>query len=276
MMKGYYYDCYIFFFLFLISLNFIFCSCSSSNPNINNNDDESSYSIAVISDMHIGESPKQTTLAEECVTKINSLIEKNNIKFVIITGDLSNSALPKQFLEAKSILDELKVPYLPILGNHDVWTYNSTLQTEEREPTGDQLFASIFAENFNSFPFGDLVYKNVPVWNPFLNITCHFQNWELYYQNTLFYGLDWSSREHAVTALGYQGSMPGTRNKNFEGGTFNWLEERLNYTHNHQTTYDSNQIILLQHHPFHMPFDFIPPGFIYSFGAVQKYSLSPY
>lgn len=54
------------------------------------------YSIAIISDMHIGESSLQVQLAQECVAAINSKIDTDDIRFVIITGDISNSALPEQ------------------------------------------------------------------------------------------------------------------------------------------------------------------------------------
>merc|ERR1712000_513909 len=139
--------------------------------------------------MHIGESDLQIQLANEAVSSINSKIVSDNIKFVIITGDISNSALPEQFTQAKEILDQLEVPYLPILGNHDVWTYNSTW--EEPEPTGDILFAQTFSSTFKSFPYGTLTYPNQTAWDPFLNITTNCQNWELNYNGTIFYGLDW-------------------------------------------------------------------------------------
>ena len=175
------------------------------------------YSFVVLSDMHIGESSLQTELAQEVVTAINAKVTRDNIRFVIITGDVSNTAQPAQLNEAKEILDNLTIPYLPLLGNHDVWTYNSTW--EEPTPTGDALFAQTFASVFESFPYGTLVYNNRTSWDPLLNITSWYQNWELQYDQTIFYGLDWNTRWHAVYALGYLGAMPGCALHSFPGGT---------------------------------------------------------
>jgi 3',5'-cyclic AMP phosphodiesterase CpdA len=57
----------------------------------------SSYNIAILSDMHIGESSTQIQLAQEAVAAINGKIRHDNILFVIVTGDVSNTALPEQF-----------------------------------------------------------------------------------------------------------------------------------------------------------------------------------
>ena len=56
------------------------------------------YSFAVLSDMHIGESAYQSQLAQEAVAAINKKVSTNDIRFVIITGDISNSALPEQMI----------------------------------------------------------------------------------------------------------------------------------------------------------------------------------
>lgn len=71
--------------VFLFGL-FVLLSCVSCDD----------YSIAIMSDMHIGESAYQTQLAQEAVAAINSKISLDDIRFVIITGDISNSALPEQ------------------------------------------------------------------------------------------------------------------------------------------------------------------------------------
>ena len=54
------------------------------------------YSFAVLSDMHIGESSQQTQLAQEAVAAINKKVASLDIRFVVITGDISNSAQPQQ------------------------------------------------------------------------------------------------------------------------------------------------------------------------------------
>ena len=272
---------------------------------------ESEYTFVVLSDMHIGESEEQTQLAQDAIAKINSMVSSNNIKFVLITGDISNTALPKQFEDAKSILDTLTVPYIPIIGNHDIWTYNSSSNWEETEPHGDELFYSIFYPTIASFPssLGEIKYNNKTTWNPELNITSHFQNFQLTLTDdnsgniTVIYGLDWSTRYHAIEFLGYLGAMPGCRLHNFLGGTFQWLEDqlyllsdnstssldrnnnklnKLNNKLNNNNQLNNNeeeisdhfdnekvvQIITMQHQPYELPI--IVPGFVYAFGEPEK------
>jgi len=60
------------------------------------------FTFAVLSDIHIND---HTPLTKSAISKINSLISKENIKFAIITGDITNSAMPQQWSEAKTILD---------------------------------------------------------------------------------------------------------------------------------------------------------------------------
>ena len=148
-----------------------------------------------------------------------------------------------------------------MLGNHDIWTCNSTWQ--EEEPTGDALFAQTFAEVFKTFPYGKLVYSNAPVWDPLLNITIACQNWELQYDGTIFFGLDWNSREHAVYKLGYLGAMPGCALHNYPGGTFNWLGTRLERLKDKES-----QIVTFHHQPFDLPI--VVPGAIYAFGEEER------
>jgi hypothetical protein len=49
--------------------------------------------------------------------------------------------MPEQWVKAKELLSHLKVPYLPVFGNHDIWSYNSTY--EEPYPTGTALSLSL-------------------------------------------------------------------------------------------------------------------------------------
>jgi len=127
-------------------------------------------------------------LAESAVKKINSISTDRQLKLVFITGDLSNSALPSQYKEVKIILDKLNVPYFPVLGNHDVWIYNSSW--EEAHPTGDALFANVFTDQLHD----TFAYSNKTVWNPEQNISSWFQNWELRVGKMVFIALDWNSR----------------------------------------------------------------------------------
>jgi Icc protein len=85
--------------------------------------------FAVISDPHIS-IPQQKgvvdgfklglktqMLAENTVAEINKI---PNLKFVLLAGDLTQDAEPWNIDELRKILDQLKVPYFVVLGNHDL------------------------------------------------------------------------------------------------------------------------------------------------------------
>src|SRR5690349_15285624 len=84
------------------------------------------FRFAFISDTHIG-SPNGG--AEEdlrrTVADINSMTD---IAFVVLTGDITELGTNEQLKLAKQILDELKVPYYIIPGNHDTgWSESGGL-----------------------------------------------------------------------------------------------------------------------------------------------------
>lgn len=74
-------------------------------------------------------------LNKVAVEKINNLTREENVKMVIITGpsvfvdgslnavslvtagDITNSAMPDQWTNAKKLLSQLNVPYIPVMGS---------------------------------------------------------------------------------------------------------------------------------------------------------------
>src|SRR5579875_2181714 len=84
------------------------------------------FHFAFISDTHIG-SPdgKAEEDLRRTVADINS---RNDIAFVVITGDITELGTNAQLVVAKQILDSLKVPYYIIPGNHDTgWSESGGL-----------------------------------------------------------------------------------------------------------------------------------------------------
>src|SRR5687768_2966836 len=70
-----------------------------------------------ISDTHIG-SPNGS--AEEDLRRtVSDINNRTDIAFVVITGDITELGTDEELKLAKQILDELKVPYYIIPGNHD-------------------------------------------------------------------------------------------------------------------------------------------------------------
>ena len=75
------------------------------------------FRFAFISDTHIG-SPNGS--AEEDLRRtVRAINERNDVQFVVITGDITELGTNKQLALAKAILDSLNVKYYIIPGNHD-------------------------------------------------------------------------------------------------------------------------------------------------------------
>jgi PKD repeat protein len=106
------------------------------------------WSFAIITDLHVGESTPHwfcdndddygndswqdgnsgedyyiTDYLKSTIDGINENIENYNIKFVFILGDITDSAEESELLKATSLLATLNIPWIPLMGNHDVCPY---------------------------------------------------------------------------------------------------------------------------------------------------------
>ncbi len=98
-----------------------------------------SIKFAVIADPHIGETfndfpetgydgeyPFENEPTHEYLDNVANVIEAVNacnVDFVVILGDITNSAEWSEFQKAKAMFSELNAPYIPVFGNHDTWPY---------------------------------------------------------------------------------------------------------------------------------------------------------
>eukprot|EP01080_Neovahlkampfia_damariscottae_P012289 gene12289-5872_t len=221
-----------------------------------------SQNFVLVSDVHIDlkKYPNSIPNAKQIVNHINSITEKEKIEFVIITGDCTDRAtmLP----EFKSIFSKLKVPYLPMTGNHDILKNNATWG--ETKPTGDLEFGKMFKENFKSFP--NLHWNEAPTWNPEISSFSHFQNFYVNLNGLVLIGLDFNSRISG-RGVGFNGVIPKGEFHDFPGGTFHWLENSLKKLKNEKVS----QIVFVQHHPFRIPLSRIP--LLFGFVKSQKEKL---
>ncbi|MEO0136527.1 MAG: metallophosphoesterase [candidate division WOR-3 bacterium] len=183
------------------------------------------FAIAIIADPHIGDAiPDYGTPGwndapygydqgdaalklRNTVNWINSYKNVYNIKYVFILGDLTESAEISELRKAYEILSTLQVPWIPLIGNHDVWPYIDA-NNKAPEELSDSYFNNIYGPHyqylFNILP--NFVQCPLPIWN-----------WEVepdhynYFQDFAFdagYGdwhfvcLDFNSRDDANNGMG--------------------------------------------------------------------------
>ena len=90
--------------LFLLNVSIVVLAASTTT-----------FKFALVTDTHIG-SPDNNEDLIRTVEDINSISE---ISFVIVSGDVTEFGSFEELKRAKDILDNLKVPYYSIPGNHD-------------------------------------------------------------------------------------------------------------------------------------------------------------
>ncbi|HEY6914717.1 MAG TPA: metallophosphoesterase, partial [Paludibacter sp.] len=75
------------------------------------------FRFALFTDTHISTTnPIPTEDLRNAITDVNSL---QNIDFVLVDGDVSNSGDTTSLIEAKRLLQTLKIPFYIVAGNHD-------------------------------------------------------------------------------------------------------------------------------------------------------------
>ncbi|MDE6807617.1 MAG: metallophosphoesterase [Prevotella sp.] len=87
--------------------------------------------VAFISDTHLWHSE-----ARDGVADING---RPDVDFVIHCGDLTDTGTTKEYKWARSIFDDLRVPYVALIGNHDFLG------------TGDQVYSYMYGDMDFSF-----------------------------------------------------------------------------------------------------------------------------
>ncbi|MGN6247272.1 MAG: outer membrane protein assembly factor BamB family protein, partial [Ginsengibacter sp.] len=105
---------------------------------------QSGFKFAHVTDTHIGSNNSEEDL-ERTVHDINNDPE---IKFVILSGDITDFGSDTQFVVAKKILDSLNKPWHIIPGNHDAnWS-----------ESGTNSFKKIFGNETFDFEYGGYLF----------------------------------------------------------------------------------------------------------------------
>ncbi|RJS73842.1 PKD domain-containing protein, partial [Methanophagales archaeon] len=204
------------------------------------------WSFAIITDLHIGYHPDPyqqydygtpgwndnltgdpgkdeyylTKRLRAVVGRIRELKNEQNIKFVVVLGDITDTAEKSEFLKAREILNELNdvgIPYIPMIGNHDIWPYTQKpgVDPDDRKAScnesdmasdaiGDEFFEEVFwntsdeeikrnIELIEALP--DWEKESTPIYSPGLGHNIYLQNYAFTYGGINFVFLDYVARD---------------------------------------------------------------------------------
>ncbi|SDR86204.1 Calcineurin-like phosphoesterase [Polaribacter sp. KT25b] len=106
------------------------------------------FKFAFISDVHF--------FYDQLRTVIEDINKRDDIKFVIFGGDIADQALLREYEIFYDMMEDLKKPYLTVIGNHD---YNNNGEIIYKKMFGDYNYSFDF--NNNKFVlFDDIVWES--------------------------------------------------------------------------------------------------------------------
>lgn len=197
---------------------------------------EKRFAFVVFADPHIASNPEHEVRLAAAVDWVNGVAVERQVDFVAVVGDVGwGAGLPV----AKALLDELDVPYLPVLGDNEIATGH------------EQGFADTFAPQYEllASTFAGFSRGPVEVENPVHEQTSWFQNFAFDHEGMRFVGLDWCSRNDDNVVLSEVAEL-----HDFDGGTLPWFQDEL-------ATLDlgpDENVVLFSHHPMEQ----MPGGFL--------------
>jgi predicted MPP superfamily phosphohydrolase len=231
---------------------------------------DAEWSFAIITDLHIGwwytdygtegwdhdtggPDYRLTDRLNGIVKWINENEEKYNIDFVAVLGDISDSAEYSEFLKAREALNNLNVPYIPVIGNHDIWPYiqgkgkYEEIWRDKRDKNigtitdwagsamGDEFFQEIFWQQNNQNVekietlFGTSWSRQVE------GLDIPLQNYVFTHNGVKFIALDFIDRLEDDAE-----EQPESAGAKLYPDTITWLTAKLG---------EGERTILLSHHP---------------------------
>jgi hypothetical protein len=260
------------------------------------------WTFAIITDLHIGwgysdygaagyDDPDVsvaqnywlTHRLEKVVEKINDIKKDHNIAFVVVLGDITDTAEKSEFLKAREILSKLNdpngdgdtsdgIPYIPLIGNHDVWPYtmkqgkNPDQRGEENVGTsvdkihvnyddlGDRYFQKVFWEDDESKNNRELITRVFGgSWiRQQHNHTPYLQNYKFTFGDIDFICLDFNPRD---PDMAFPGAKGGFLVQPFYD-TWDWFYQHLRVN-------KDKDVIVFSHHPMSLEGGFdAPPRYL--------------
>ncbi len=166
------------------------------------------FSFGVIADPHVSGEGEHADRLVQTVDWFNENASERGIELVLVLGDIGwNEGLEL----SRELLDELDMPYAPIIGDNEVHAY------QEAE------FAEVFAAPLAALEAVSEGWSqdNDLAWNPDYDQDSTFGNFGFDYKGVRFLSLDWASRSDD-SLLGEMGDL-----HDFEGGTWPWFESQI-------------------------------------------------
>jgi predicted MPP superfamily phosphohydrolase len=253
--------------IFVISVFLIIGQgCNGEEPQTSKNKGFEPFSFAIITDIHVGrnfsdygaegwadynlatgqaingdEGDFNNYVTDRLVATVdwlNANYKSRNIKFLVILGDIADSAEMSEFFRAKKILDNLEIPYIPLVGNHDIWSNVKDPNCWDIQSTdGELYFERIFwrdIHNKNNIDRINNLFGNS--WQRQRALTDSFhllQNYAFNYQGINFVALDYARRDLNCEAILAE-PFPETKE---------WLKDNLE---NHR----GEVVLVFSHYPF--------------------------
>lgn len=186
------------------------------------------FTFVILADPHICGPKEHATRLADCVTWINANREERHIELVLVVGDIAWG--DGQLEEAKRLLDELQVPYVPLIGDNEV------------ETGYDEHFHTVFRKQYAHLKKRLTGWRKTrtPVKHPKAGRKVYLQNFSFDHRGVHFVALDWCTRTGGETA----------DLNDYPGGTWPWFTKDVKRaakgTH--------NRIVMLTHLPMHVNF----------------------
>jgi hypothetical protein len=187
---------------------------------------QSLFSIAVIADPHITTNADHEERLAAAIAWINENALSQEIELVVVLGDIGWGA---GLTQAKQLLDELDVLYVPVIGDNEIAAGD------------DQAFDTTYQPHYQRLDEGldDFRRSSVPVSDPQGEMNAWLQNLAFDYRGLHFFALDLCIRGDD-TIMGEFGDL-----HDFEGGSWPWLQAQWSALEPSRR----ESIILLSHIP---------------------------